>query len=537
MAWPWRSTPDEIATSVSREVRNAKAMATDHLENSLGRRTINGGGLLLGAHIIKMFIQFGSLAVLGRLLSPDDFGLMAMCWAVLGFVSMFADLGLGTATIQKKEIDQNATSVLFFAGIGVGLVVTIVIAALSPVAAAMFHDDRLLLAIPAMALTIPINMVSTQHYALLSRTMRWTDLQIAAICSQVFAAAVAVFLAIFASAGYWALIAQAWASAIMYSAYLIVRCDWRPSIPKNWFGANSSVKLGLNLTGFTFLNYFHRQLDNVLIGSRWGTVELGHYARAYALLLIPINFVNGPFGNTLEPALSRLQDKPQQWRRAYLDGLAAVVLIGGAITTVLFGGAAPVIATVYGPDWEATISIFGILSFSMLFGAPMSSTGWIYISLGRTDLMLRWAMIATPAYVLGFLIGLPFGAVGVATGYSITVALLFVPCFMFAVRHTPVSVIDVLNIVWPISACSAAIGLSLRWLTAYTDTLIGLFLTGAGLCLYLGLAVLLVFTWPAYRPLQVRALTMFNRLRDRTLRRDRLASSAIRHSVSDEKPE
>jgi len=531
MAWLWRSTPDPAAASASREMRNAKAMATDHLENSLGRRTINGGGLLLGAHIIKMLIQFGSLAVLGRLLSPDDFGLMAMCWAVLGFVSMFADLGLGTATIQRKEIDQNTTSVLFFAGLGVGIIVTIVLAAISPVAAAIFHEDRLLLAIPAMALTIPINMISTQHYALLSRTMRWSDLQIAAIASQALAAAVAVALAVFASAGYWALIAQAWAGALMYSAYLVVRCDWRPSIPKNWRAASSSVKLGLNLTGFTFLNYFHRQLDNVLIGSRWGTVELGHYARAYALLLLPINFVNGPFGNTLEPALSRLQDKPQQWRRAYLDGLAAVVLIGGAITTVLFGGAAPVIQTVYGPDWAETISIFSMLALSMLFGTPMSSTGWIYISLGRTDLMMRWAMIATPAYVVGFLIGLPFGAIGVATAYSITVALLFLPCFILAVRRTPVSLVDVLNTVWPVSACAAAIGLILRWLTGHIDTLVGLLLTGVGLCLYLGLAALLVLTWPAYRPLKVRALAMLGKLRDRIWRVSRVAPRA------DEKPE
>lgn len=514
---PQSSQPGDTK-GLSRESRNARAMSTAHLQNDLGRRTISGGGLFLASHIVKIVIQFGTLALLGRLLLPDDFGLMAICWAVLGFVSMFADLGLGTATIQRKDIDQNATSVLFFIGIGVSFVVALVIASLAPVAVAVFRDDRLLLAIPAIAVTIPINMISTQHYALLIRTMRWTDLQIAAVVSQLVGAVTAVALAVFTSAGYWALIAQAWASAFFYSGYLLLRCDWRPSLPRDWKAASSSVKLGLNLTGFTFLNYFHRQLDNVLIGWRWGTVELGHYARAYALLMVPINFVNGPIGSALEPALSRLQDQPQQWRRAYLDGLAVVTLVGGAITTTLFGGAGPIIETVYGPDWDATIAIFGMLAFSMLFGTPMSATGWIYVSLGRTNRMLHWALIATPVYVTGFLVGLPYGAVGLAAGYSISAALLFLPAFMFAVRDTSVTLGDVMKIVVPLSVCAAGVGLALRYVTPNLDTLFGLLATGVGLCFYLAASALLLMFWRPYVSLKARGLRMLETLSHKLLR-------------------
>jgi len=522
---------------LSRELRNAHAMSTAHLQNDLGRRTISGGGIFLAAHVLKVIIQFGTLALLGRLLLPDDFGLMAICWAVLGFVSMFADLGLGTATIQRKEIDQNATSVLFLIGIAVSFIVALVIAGLAPAAVAVFRDERLLLAIPAIALTIPINMLATQHYALLIRTMRWTDLQIAAIVSQLVGAVTAVALAMFASAGYWALIAQAWASAIVYTGYLLLRCDWRPSRPKDWKAASASVKLGLNLTGFTFLNYFHRQLDNVLIGWRWGTIELGHYARAYALLMVPINFVNGPVGSALEPALSRLQDQPQQWRRAYLDGLAIVTLVGGAITALLFGGAAPIIATVYGPDWDATISIFGMLAFSMLFGTPMSATGWIYVSLGRTNRMLHWALIATPVYVIGFLIGLPYGAVGLAAGYSVSAALLFLPAFMFAVRNTSVSLGDVMQVVLPFSVCAAGIGLGVRYLTADLDTLLGLFVTGVGLCLYLGVSALLLMTLQPYTSIKVRGLRMLETVSHKVLGAKHRAAIASRHPAPDERNE
>ncbi|HJS80176.1 MAG TPA: lipopolysaccharide biosynthesis protein [Vitreimonas sp.] len=513
-----RSTDPSDGRQLSRQERNARAMSIDHLENSIGRRAVQGGGLFVAAHIMKMAIQFASLAVLGRLLSPDDFGLMAMCWSVLVFASMFADLGFGAATIQKKDIDQDTVSTLFFLSLGIGILIAVIVAAFAPLAAAFFHDNRLLLAIPVMALSIPISILSTQHYGLLNRTMRWMDLQIAAVASQLAGVIVAILIAVFTPLTYWALIVQALVTAFTYSSYLIARCDWRPSIPQNWRAASSSIHLGLNLTGFTFLNYFHRQLDNILIGWRWGTIELGHYARAYALLLIPINFVNGPIGNVMQPALSRLQDKPDQWRRAYLDALIAVVLIGGGATTMLFGGAAPVIEAVYGPGWEGTISIFGVLALSMLFGTPMSTVGWLYVSLGRGAQMFRWAMIATPVYVASFLIGLPFGATGVATAYTVAVGLMFLPCFILATRRTPVSLGDILHVIWPASVCAAILGGILRWLTYGADMPRGLLLTFIAGCIYLVAATILVLTWPAYSSVKARAFATIDELRRRFLR-------------------
>lgn len=510
-----RREGEAAGVRLSRQERNARAMATDHLQGNLGARTVQGGGILVAGNVVKIFLQLVSLAALGRLLGPDDFGVMAMCWAVLSFVTLFSDFGLSAATIQRKEIDQNTVSVLFFVGIGIGVVVTCILAGVAPVAAALFKDDRLLLAVPAIALTLPMNWLSAQHYALMNRTMRWTDLQIGAILSQAVGTVVAVLLAYFTAIGFWALIAQSWIGAFVYSSYLIARCDWRPSIPNDWRAAWPSIKLGLHLSGFSFLNYFQRQLDKGLVGWRWGSIELGHYARAYALLQVPINFANSALASAVQPALSRLQDKPEQWRRAYLDALAVAVFAGGAVAATLYGGAAPVIRTVYGPNWEETISIFGVLALALLFITPMGSVGWIYISLGRGKQMLHWAMVATPVYVLGFWLGLPQGAEGVAIAYSLSSALLFVPCFMLALRNTSVSFGDVMNVIWPTSLCAAAIGLSIRWLIADASTLLGLFVTGLGLCLYLVLAALLILTWPAYESVRRRALGLVDALRRR----------------------
>ncbi|MFN3314058.1 MAG: lipopolysaccharide biosynthesis protein [Hyphomonas sp.] len=501
----------DAAAKLSRAERNDMAMSVAHLEHTLGSRTLQGGGLMAISHLLKIIIQFMSLAVLGRVLLPDDFGLLAMSWAVLGFVTMFAELGLSTATIQRREIDQNTTSTLFFVGIVVGVLVCLLLIALSPLAAGLFNEPRLALVVSAMALVVPINMLATQHFALMTRSMRWMDLQIAAVSSQALGVIVAISLAVFTPLGYWALVAQAWMGSLSYALYLIIRCDWRPSWPTNWRAATSSIVLGLNLTGFSFLNYFHRSFDQVLIGWRWGTVELGFYARAYALLLAPINFVNGPIGNALQPALSRLQDKPDQWRRAYLDGLAAVVIIGGGITAVLFGGAAPVIDAVYGPGWDATKAIFGWLALSMVFGTPMNSTNWIYISLGRTGRMFQWGLMSTPVYILAFVIGLPYGGAGVALSYSVAVAVLFIPCFMMATRNTPLTLMDVLTVIWPISTVAISVGVLLRIATEGAGTMMGVAMTAVGGIVYLVLSASLVLTIPAYASIRRYGLMAINK--------------------------
>lgn len=490
-------------------------MSTEHLHDSLGRRTMQGGGILVAGHVARILIQLASLAALGRLLGPEDFGVIAMCWAVLAFVTLFGEFGLTTATIQRKEVDQNSLSALFFVGVGIGIGLACIIAAMGPVAASFFSDDRLLLAVPAIALTMPMNWLSAQHYALLNRTMRWGDLQAASILSQALGVAAAISLAFFTEAGYWALIVQAWVGAFCYSGYLIARCDWRPSVPHDWGAAWPSIKLGLNITGASVLNYFQQQLDKALVGRRWGAFELGHYARAYALLQVPLNFASGALASAVQPALSRLQDKPEQWRRAYLDALAVAVLIGGAVTAALFGGAAPIIRIVYGPDWEETILIFGMLAQALLFVTPMSSVNWIYISLGRGKQMFQWGLIATPIYVIGFVIGLPHGAAGVALAYSIAAALLFLPCFAMAVRNTPVSFGDAMGVIWPASLCAAAVGLGIRWLIEGAPLLTGLLVTGAGVVVYLALTAMLVLMWPAYGSIRRRGFDALDAVKRR----------------------
>ena len=487
---------DRAAKSGARAERSTQALAVDHLMDDLGRRTARGGAVAIASQIIKLVIQIATLAILARLLSPADFGLVAMAATVTLFVGLFADLGLAAATVQREKIDQSTISVLFYINLAAGFLAAALTIAAAPLAAWGFGDERVSGVVIALALQIPFVAAAAQHTALLRRGMRWLILNWTAIAAQFAGAAVGIGLAWKTELGYWALVAQSWVAALTGLALAWATCPWRPGRIGNWKEVRAAVTFGILLMGFNFVNYFHRQLDDILIGWRWGAAELGYYNRAYQLLLLPLTVISNPIGTAVVPALSRLQDQPQQWRRAYLDALGAVTLLSSGITAILIAVAEPLVAVLFGPDWNEAADIFRLLAISMFAATPMNAMGWVYISLGSTGRMFKWGLISTPFVVLSFFVGLPFGATGVALAYSCAVCFLMLPCMGYAAHGTPVRIVDMVWVTVPSIALGivcAAIGYASSGVAA--SNLLELFVTaGLVLCLYLlGIALLVVF--------------------------------------------
>jgi O-antigen/teichoic acid export membrane protein len=439
----------QLPLQLSRAEINRRALATEHLVADLSRGTARGGAIAVSAQVIRMALQLVTMMILARVLAPADFGLVAMAAAVTGFVGMFTDFGLSMATVQREKLDQDTVSALFLMNLAMGMLMTVAVIALAPAAAWFFGDPRVRWVVTALALPIPLLAASRQHASLLQRGMRWLAIELTAIAAQLVAAMVAILIAWRTDLGYWALVVQAWVGAALTLTLLWSVCPWRPSKVRDWSRARPALRFGLHLTGFQLLNYCNRQSDNVLIGWRWGAAEPGQYTRAYALLMLPLQLINGPVGSAVVPALSRIQSDPERWRRAYLEALGMIVLPSAGITAVLIATAKPLVGLLYGPGWSETASIFAILAISMLASTPMNATGWIYISLARTKRMFQWSLIRTPLTVAAFLVGLPFGGLGVAVAYTCVVIATFLPGLAFATRGSPIGVRQMLRIVVP----------------------------------------------------------------------------------------
>ncbi|HKQ99578.1 MAG TPA: lipopolysaccharide biosynthesis protein [Pyrinomonadaceae bacterium] len=439
---------------------------TDHLKDDLGSRTARGGVVTVTSQGIKFFIGMAATVVLARLLTPQDYGLIGMVAVVTGFVSMFKDMGLSVATIQKEEITAEQISTLFWVNVALSVCIMLLTAAISPAVAWFYGEPRLTLITIGFAAGFLFSGLTVQHEALLRRQMRFTALAITEITSFLVGLCVAIPLA-WRGAGYWALVANQLAQGLTYAVGVWVVCGWRPGKPVRNSGVRPMLAFGGNLTGFHTINYFARNLDNMLIGLVWGSRQLGLYAKAYQLLLLPIDQINAPIAAVAVPALSRLVDSPERYRRAYLRILEKIAMLTMPGMAFMIMTSDWIVGLLLGPQWMEASRVFALLGIAGLVQFA-NTTGWLFMTQNRAHHMFHWGLRGCTIVIISIVIGLPWGAVGVATSYSLINVCVVIPLlFYFVGREGPVRTIDFYRTVAP-SACAAlctigALFLFRRW--------------------------------------------------------------------------
>ena len=417
----------------------------DHLTDLKGR-SVRGGAVTMVTQACKFGLSLGSNVLLARLLTPHDYGLIGMVTAVIGLVALFKDMGLSIATVQKAEINHKQVSTLFWVNVAASVAIMLLTMALAPAIAWLYREPRLVGITLVLASAFIFGGLTVQHQALLNRQMRFTALAFIDITSVALGVAAAVVMA-WCGFGYWALVSMQVVTAIANAICVWRICGWRPGPPVKDSGVRSLLAFGGNLTGFSFVNYFARNLDNVLIGWCWGAQQLGLYAKAYQLLLLPIQQMNAPIAAVAIPSLSRLQNDPQQFRHYYLKALALLTFFATPVAILLIVLSEEIIELFLGSQWREAGIIFRLLGISALVQPICNTTGWLYLSTGRTDRMFCWGLYASTLIEMSFFIGLPYGGRGVAFCYAIAMLLLTGPCLYYATRGISITMLDLLHAV------------------------------------------------------------------------------------------
>ncbi len=428
-------------------------LSTEHLQADLKGRSVRGVAVTLTSQGSLFVIQSISTIVLARLLTPADFGLVAMVTSFSDLATPFADLGLSQATIQRKDIRHDQISALFWINVLIGLGLTTLMAALGPVIAWFYGEPRLKAITALVSLVFLIAGIRAQPEALLRRQMRFSALAIRNIASFGLAVSLSIFMA-YRGIGYWAVVAVPLTAQFMQMALSWTLIKWRPGWPRRAAGVGSMVAFGGNLAA-SFLTFgIHRNVDNVLVGWYWGAGPLGLYSRAYSLLMLPLRQLNAPIAGVAVPAFSRIQGNPEQFARYYLRAISLMVWIGAPLFGFLFVGADPVISLTLGRQWREAAPVFQILAISGLGQLVLQSTVWLFVSRGRSDRLLRMLLMISPAIIGSFLIGLPFGIKGVALCYSLVLLMILPWILRYTFRDTNLSLKRLGQvIVYPISLC------------------------------------------------------------------------------------
>ena len=395
---------------------------------TLSQEALAGTGWSALSTVVRQALSFGSVALLARLLGPSAYGLIGMATILTAFLSVFRDLGTMSAVIQRPTLSARLLSSLFWVNCGIGAALSLIAIAVSVPAAAFFHEPQLGGIIRTLAATFLLTSAGMMPYALLSRHMAFKKLAIADLVSTATGYAVAIPAALWGY-GVWSLVFSNITTAAVASGMYWMFSNWRPSWEFDRGEVSSVARFSLNLSGFSLVNYFSRNADNLIIGRVLGSVELGYYQMAYNLMMYPIQNLTQVLGQVLFPAFARIQNDDERFRSAYVRSSLLLALVTFPVVAGLGVVADPLIRTMLGPKWVPAILLFQILAPVGLVQSVLSSVGHIYTAKGRTDWMFRWGVYAGVIFVTAFLIGVRWGAVGVATAYGASFFLLIMyPC-------------------------------------------------------------------------------------------------------------
>jgi O-antigen/teichoic acid export membrane protein len=415
--------------------QSLNGLNTDHLQADLRGRSVRGGALNLTSQGAQFLIQSVATVVLARLLTPADFGLVAMVSTVTGLGQAFADLGLSEATIQRKEISQDQVSALFWINVAIGLGLMLITVALAPLLARFYRDSRLINITLLVSLTFLIGGLRVQPDAILKRQMRFSALAIRDVASYALAVPVAIIMA-WRGVGYWALVALP--LILNFTAMILswLMVNWRPGPPRRNAEIGSMIAFGGNVAASYFIVNVSRSADNILIGRYSGAGPLGLYSKAYNLLMLPVRQLSGPAGSVAIPAFSRTHDDPDRFARYYLRTMNLILWVSAPVFGFLFVAAQPVIVLMLGNQWREAAPVFQILAISALGQLLLDSTTWLFVSRGQSQRLLKLLLVVSPIMVGSYALGLPFGIKGVALSGSLTLILILPWMLKFSFHGT-----------------------------------------------------------------------------------------------------
>jgi O-antigen/teichoic acid export membrane protein len=414
------------------------SLDTDLLETptELKQRSIRGGVAVAVAQICKFALQFISVVVLARLLTPEDYGLFSIVISISVFVNIFNDLGLNWATIQSPEINRRQVSALFWINFVFGCILALATVAAAPLIARIYREPPLMPMTIAMAASYILLALGSQPKALLRRQMRFSLIAVIEVATMAAGIIVAIISAM-RGAHYWSLVLMQLTMNGTNTLAVWLAGRWLPGAPARFSEVKHMLNFGGQLTITQIFNYAVRNLDSLLIGWYWGTRPLGFYDKAYQMLNVQGLQVAIPIMGITLPVLSRLQADPQRFREYFDKFLMLAAAAGMSLSAFLFVSADEAVPLILGAQWLPSVPIFRMLAPAAFLGTSFVSVNWIFISLAQPARMFRSSVAIAVVTLAGFFVGLPFGAIGIAASFSVTRMILLLPLFFYACKESP----------------------------------------------------------------------------------------------------
>lgn len=411
---------------------------------------------IAAAQAAKVALQFVSVAILARLLTPQDYGLIAMVFVVGNLVTLLRDMGTAAAIVQDPNLTDATKNTVFWINVGLGVFLCLALLATSGLIANAFRNDAVMPLLWALAPSFAITCFGSVPRALLERRSAFSIVARIEVGTTLLGLVVTVFAA-WLGAGAMSFIYGLLSMAAMSSFSFWRAAQWTPGKPARTEHLGRLLSFSGNLSAFNFINYFARNADSFVIGRYLGAASLGIYSNAYKVMLFPLQNMTYVANRALYPVMCRQENK-EQMRTLYFKSVAVIVLLTAPLMTGVFVLRQPFIDTFLGAKWHDAASVLTWLAPVGFIQSIVSTTGTVSMVLGRTDLLLRVGVFNAALQVASFFIGVRWGIVGVAVCYLIANIIGALPALLVALGQLDARFGTLLKETWAAIAAALLMG-------------------------------------------------------------------------------
>ncbi len=406
------------------------------MASSLAHSAARGASFTLAAQAARIVLQLVSVVVLARMLSPHDYGLLAIVLVAVGLGEIFRDFGLTSASVQAPELSTGQRDNLFWINTLIGAALMAIMFLCSWALGAVTGQPEVVGISQWLSVTFLLNGLATQHRAHLMREIKLRPLAVVDVLSS-FLALVAAIVAAALGAGYGALIVQQIATGAFLLVGVVVAGGWLPGRYSRKDSVTQLITFGWNLVAANIVSYAAKQIDTVLVSFRFGPASLGLYNRAFQVVMTPLGQVRSPLQSVALPVLSRVQQDQPRFETYVVAAQLALGYLFGVPLAIVTALAEPVVRIMLGDAWMEAAPLLRMFAIAGLLSTVPFVGYWVYVSRGLGRELLKYTLLTSALKIVCIVVGSFFGLIGVAVAYAIHPALAWPISLAWLSRVTP----------------------------------------------------------------------------------------------------
>lgn len=344
-------------------------------------------------------------AILARVLTPEDYGVVALATVFIVFFTMIGDMGLGPAIVQFRNLTKEDISSVFGFSFWIAVGLATIFFSCAGFIADFYNRDDLVLICQILSLQVFFSVLNIVPNGLLAKEKRFDIIAYRNVIIQILTGIVAIISAYNGLGVYSLLISPIGTSILVFvvnEIFMKVRIKFIPE--------KKPLKIIFNFSFYQFLfgfvNYFNRNMDKFIVGKYISVEQLGYYEKSYRLMQLPIQNINGVMAPVLHPYLADYQNDTNKLADLFYRMTSILANISVIVAAFLFISSRELILIVYGDNWEPAILCFQILSISVISQVSSVTVGSFIQVYNKTRILFYVGCVNTFVFIASLIISL-----------------------------------------------------------------------------------------------------------------------------------